>query len=148
MSAFHEQPGGSHYKNMGIQPIDFITANNMNWCEANAVKYICRHRLKGGREDIEKAIHYLRLLLEKEYGGEDLLESEPACDQEGYYDYYEDGYGPEYDEEQVYEYDLALSDVRLRYENESGVLISTPEGVCSPTWFFWGLHQDYPERFR
>jgi hypothetical protein len=39
----------------------------LGWHEGNAIKYITRHNIKGGREDIEKAIHYLELLLEEEY---------------------------------------------------------------------------------
>ena len=62
------QIGGDHYKTMKIQPVEFIMANNLNFCEGSAIKYICRHRAKHGRVDIEKAIHYLELLLKEEYG--------------------------------------------------------------------------------
>lgn len=62
------QVGGSHYKNYKIQPIVFLQSNKLNHCEANAIKYICRHKEKGGVEDIDKAIHYLKLLKEIEYG--------------------------------------------------------------------------------
>jgi hypothetical protein len=61
------QIGGNHYKEMRIQPTSFIEANKLGWCEGNAVKYICRHNQKGSETDILKAIHYLELLLEKEY---------------------------------------------------------------------------------
>lgn len=67
MSASKEQVGGSHYSQYKIQPKDFIKANRLGWDEANAVKYIVRHRDKGGVEDIKKAIHYLEMLLEDEY---------------------------------------------------------------------------------
>lgn len=60
--------GESHYKNYKIQPIVFLQSNQLNHCEANAIKYICRHKEKGGVEDINKAIHYLELLKEIEYG--------------------------------------------------------------------------------
>lgn len=66
--AFSKQVGGKHYKDMKVQPIEFIMANNLPYCEANAIKYICRHSLKGGVEDINKAIHYLELLKETKYG--------------------------------------------------------------------------------
>lgn len=66
-SAFYTQVGGGHYKAMAIQPIDFILANKLGYCEANAVKYICRHKSKNGRQDLEKAIHYLQMLIEREY---------------------------------------------------------------------------------
>jgi hypothetical protein len=65
--ASKKQVGGQHYKGMAIQPVDFIVANDIPYCEANAIKYICRHGLKGGLEDIDKAIHYLELLKELKY---------------------------------------------------------------------------------
>lgn len=71
VSATDRQVGGSHYKDMGIQPLDFIYANGLGFCEGNAIKYICRHRVKGGVQDIHKAIHYLELLLEKEYSNDE-----------------------------------------------------------------------------
>jgi hypothetical protein len=61
------QVGGDHYERNSIQPIDYIVGNGLGWCEGNAVKYITRHQYKNGRQDIEKAIHYLYLLLEREY---------------------------------------------------------------------------------
>ncbi len=62
-----KQIGGDHYKGMKIQPSEFIEANELSWCEGNAVKYICRHKMKGKRDDLLKAIHYLELALEWEY---------------------------------------------------------------------------------
>lgn len=67
MSAFDEQIAGSHYKDFAIQPSEFIYENKLNWFEGNAVKYICRHKMKNGADDLKKAIHYLRLLLEEKY---------------------------------------------------------------------------------
>jgi len=61
------QVGGNHYSKMAIQPIDYILANNLNWCEANVVKYITRWRQKNGRDDLEKAKHYIDLLIEREF---------------------------------------------------------------------------------
>ena len=67
--ATDRQVGGQHYKDCKIQPIDYIMENNLTFCEGNALKYITRHRRKGeGRRDIEKAIHYLEMILEVEYG--------------------------------------------------------------------------------
>lgn len=62
------QVGGNHYKDLKIQPIEFIHANNIPFCEANAIKYLCRWRNKNGRQDLEKAKHYIDLLIELEYG--------------------------------------------------------------------------------
>ena len=68
VSASLKQVGGDHYKSCPIQPSEFIQRNKLGWCEGNAVKYITRHNKKGeGRKDIEKAIHYLELLLEYDY---------------------------------------------------------------------------------
>ena len=66
--ASNRQVGGSHYKDFAIQPIEFVVRNDLGFCEANAVKYICRHAAKGGQVDIDKAIHYLELLKEYKYG--------------------------------------------------------------------------------
>ena len=61
------QVGGGHYKDMKIQPIEFCHANNIGAAEGAAIKYICRHRFKNGRVDLEKAIHTLQVLIELEY---------------------------------------------------------------------------------
>lgn len=67
MSALNEQPGGNHYKDKAIQPVQYIHANGIGYCEGNVIKYVSRHREKGGAEDLLKAIHYCQLLLEMEY---------------------------------------------------------------------------------
>lgn len=48
-----------HYTKGGIQPIDFIESNNLNFNEGNVVKYVTRHRWKNGLEDLKKARFYL-----------------------------------------------------------------------------------------
>ena len=60
MIALDKQVNGDHYKKMKIQPAEFINENGLLFAEGNAIKYICRHKLKGKSKDIEKAIHYLR----------------------------------------------------------------------------------------
>lgn len=60
---FAEQVGGSHYKSMKIQPVEFILANDLGFCEGNVVKYICRYKQKGGVQDLNKVIHYAQLLI-------------------------------------------------------------------------------------
>ena len=62
-----KQVDGTHYKGMKIQPAQFINENQLLFSEGNAIKYICRHKLKGKRKDIEKAIHYLEMILERDY---------------------------------------------------------------------------------
>lgn len=65
--ATERQVGGDHYK-MPIQPVEFIMKNNLDFCTGNCIKYLCRHRHKNKREDLEKAKHYIDLLIELEYG--------------------------------------------------------------------------------
>lgn len=61
-----KQVGGDHYKKYEIEPIEFIVKNGITFREGNAIKYIVRHKDKNGKQDIEKAIHYLEMIL-KEY---------------------------------------------------------------------------------
>ena len=61
------QVDGNHYTSMKIQPAEFINENKILFAEGNAIKYICRHQKKGKRKDIEKAIHYLEMILERDY---------------------------------------------------------------------------------
>lgn len=65
-TALNIQEGGDHYKKMVIQPIEFIHANKLGYCEANVVKYITRWRDKNGLEDLMKVKHYVDLLIELE----------------------------------------------------------------------------------
>ena len=64
----HKQVSGTHYMYMEIQPAEFINKNKLLFAEGNAIKYICRHSRKGGIEDIDKAIHYLEMIKERDYG--------------------------------------------------------------------------------
>jgi hypothetical protein len=66
MSALQQQIGGDHYRAKGIQPIEYIHANNLGFCEGNVVKYVTRWKEKGGESDLRKAIHYLELLIQLE----------------------------------------------------------------------------------
>ena len=61
------QVGGSHYKDLKIQPVEFIHANGLGFLEGNIVKYASRHKQKNGAEDIRKIIHYANLILKLEY---------------------------------------------------------------------------------
>ena len=67
--ALLKQVGGSHYKDKDIQPIEYIHANKMGFCEGNVVKYITRWKEKNGVADLEKAKHYIELLIELENKG-------------------------------------------------------------------------------
>lgn len=63
-----DQVGGDHYKTLAIQPVEYITKNKLTFIEGNVVKYVTRHRHKNGAQDIRKAIHFLELMLQLEYG--------------------------------------------------------------------------------
>ena len=67
MKAKDKQIGGDHYKIMAIHPSDYIVKNKLGWYEGNIVKYITRHSVKGGKQDVEKVIHYAQLLIDEEY---------------------------------------------------------------------------------
>ena len=67
MSAYKKQIGGSHYLKMKIQPSEFANKNNLPFAEGNAIKYICRHKYKGGKEDLKKAKHYIEMIEERDY---------------------------------------------------------------------------------
>jgi len=70
MSALDSQQGGDHYKDKAIQPVMYIHANNLNFCAGNVIKYVTRYKEKNGKQDLEKAKHYIELLIEMEYGDE------------------------------------------------------------------------------
>ena len=66
--ALSRQVAGSHYKDLAIQPVEFITKNQIGFLEGNAIKYLVRHGAKGGSADVRKAIHYCELILQLQYG--------------------------------------------------------------------------------
>ena len=65
-SALDIQVDGNHYKNLKIQPVEYISANNLGYFEGNVIKYVTRWRAKNGIKDLEKAKHYIDLLIELE----------------------------------------------------------------------------------
>ena len=66
VSALGSQVGGAHYKDLPIQPVEYIHANALGYFEGNVIKYISRWRKKNGLADLEKAKHYIDLLIELE----------------------------------------------------------------------------------
>ena len=60
---------GEHYSTTkdGFQVQDLLRHLNINddFCQANAIKYLCRYGKKSGknRKDLLKAIHYIILLM-------------------------------------------------------------------------------------
>jgi hypothetical protein len=65
--AYKKQVGGNHYQSMVMQPSEFINKNKLPFAEGSAIKYICRHAAKGKEQDIHKAIHYLEMILDRDY---------------------------------------------------------------------------------
>jgi hypothetical protein len=60
------QEGGDHYKKLKIQPIEYIHGNGIPFAEGSVIKYVTRWRDKGGIKDLEKARHFLDLLIDLE----------------------------------------------------------------------------------
>lgn len=67
LNALDVQEGGNHYKKCKIQPVQYITENNLSYLQGNVIKYITRYKDKNGKQDLEKAKHYIDLILELEY---------------------------------------------------------------------------------
>jgi hypothetical protein len=67
MKASERQVGGSWYSKLAIGPKEYSQKNRLGALESDVVKYVTRHKDKGGVQDIEKAIHALELLIEWEY---------------------------------------------------------------------------------
>lgn len=65
-TALDKQVAGDHYKNLAIQPVEFIHANGIGYMEGNVIKYVTRWRKKNGIADLEKARHYIDLLIQLE----------------------------------------------------------------------------------
>lgn len=60
-AALSTQVGGDHYLSKGIQPVEFIAANNWDFFSGNILKYLSRWRDKGGLTDLRKCRHYADL---------------------------------------------------------------------------------------
>ncbi len=79
--ALDNQVGGNHYKDLKIQPVEYILENGLGFLEGNVVKYITRHKAKNGIEDVKKAKHYCEMLIEQ-YEKEQLLKLGEAIELE------------------------------------------------------------------
>jgi hypothetical protein len=66
MSELDTQVDGDHYAKLAIQPLDYILLNGLGYVEGNVVKYVTRWKDKGGVSDLQKARHYLSVLIEIE----------------------------------------------------------------------------------
>ena len=65
-SKLNEQVGGDHYSKLAIQPVTYINANGLSYLQGNVIKYVTRYKDKNGLQDLEKAKHYIDLLIELE----------------------------------------------------------------------------------
>jgi len=66
VNALKEQVGGNHYSKLAIQPVTYINANGLSYLQGNVIKYVTRYKDKNGVEDLQKAKHYIDLLIELE----------------------------------------------------------------------------------
>ena len=64
---YDKQIGGKHYQKYVIQPSKFVVENKLLFPEGCAIKYICRHPFKGKKEDLLKAIHFIEMMIERDY---------------------------------------------------------------------------------
>jgi len=67
MKALETQVGGNHYNELPIQPVEYIHRNGLGFCEGCVIKYVSRHKNKNGKQDLQKAIHFLEMLIAMEY---------------------------------------------------------------------------------
>lgn len=66
MKSLNTQVAGDHYKKLAIQPVEYIHANGLGFCEGSVIKYVTRWRDKGGIKDLEKAKHFIEMLIDLE----------------------------------------------------------------------------------
>ena len=76
MSVWKKQIGGKHYIKHKIQPSQFVVKNRLLYPEGCVIKYILRHRLKGKKQDLEKAKHFIDMIIERDYPKDFLEEAE------------------------------------------------------------------------
>ena len=72
LKAYDKQIGGSHYQKYKIQPSKFVIENELLYPEGCAIKYIIRHRDKGKKQDLLKAIHFIEMIIERDYNETDI----------------------------------------------------------------------------
>lgn len=60
-SVFTTQVGGDHYRRLPVQPVQFALRHDLDACAYSILKYVSRHRSKGGVQDIQKARHFLAM---------------------------------------------------------------------------------------
>ena len=68
-SPYSIQISGDHYKDMAIQPVEYINANKMPFMDGCVIKYVSRWRRKNGVEDLRKARHFIDMMIDLEEKG-------------------------------------------------------------------------------
>ena len=81
VGVWNKQHGGSHYQKYVIQPSKFVVENKLLYPEGCAIKYIIRHQDKGKKQDLLKAIHFIEMIIERDYLN---TEEKPESWVEGY----------------------------------------------------------------
>ena len=61
-----EQVGGDHYSKLAIQPAVYAQHNKLSYLQGTIIKYVTRYKDKGGVEDLYKAMHSIKILIELE----------------------------------------------------------------------------------
>ena len=69
-SPYKKQICGEHYLKYKIQPSRFVVENKLLYPEGCVIKYILRHQDKGGKQDLEKAKHFIDMIIERDYRDE------------------------------------------------------------------------------
>ena len=91
-NVYKKQVGGTHYQSMTIQPSEFINKNNLPFAEGNAIKYLCRHKQKGQKQDLEKAIHYCQMAIDRDYPETELKKVSEQITKKAMKDFWAKGY--------------------------------------------------------
>jgi hypothetical protein len=79
MTANDRQVGGKHYGNAKYQHWDIVADHDLDYFQAQIIKYVMRWKKKNGRQDLLKAQHFLEKYLELENVPQP-VEGEPTRD--------------------------------------------------------------------
>lgn len=80
----HNQVGGSHYKDLPIQPARYIAKNGIGFLEGFVIKRMTRYNRPTGKglQDLEKAKHEIELLMKFEKERQEGQHSESSAPEE------------------------------------------------------------------
>ena len=127
---YKKQIGGDHYQSMKIQPSEFINKNNLPFAEGNAIKYLCRHKQKGQKQDLEKAIHYCQMAIDRDYPEKEKTVSEKLQDElEPIKDFLEEAEKEKKELEESYQESKRQTEERKEKERRTGPIDSFSEDL-------------------